>query len=109
MSGRMTPMSEIEEKIRTMDLKEAYNFMLTEDSIKQSVKRKARFGFLKNPLDIHDYFEGGMIMKWKKGIIKHRGSRYKMEDIHTDMEKRAEIIKKALLQIYGDQDFMKSR
>lgn len=96
--------TDMEERIRTMDLKQAYNFMVTDENVPTGLKEKARFGFMKPGIDIYDYFNSNFMVKKKRGEVLHNGRRFKITDIYTDMEKRLVLIKKYLIKEFGGSD-----
>lgn len=92
--------SDMEERIRIMSLKEAYNFMTSEDGVPDELYKKVRYGNMGLKIDIYDYINGFITMKAKTGIVIYRAHRLKMEDIHSDMEERLKLIKQYLLDKY---------
>lgn len=93
--------TDIEERIRTMGLKQAYYFLTSEEDVPKNILELARFGRLIPRIDVYDYFNGTLVLKSKKGEVLHRGKKFNVEDVYTDMEMRLVAIKKFLLKIYG--------
>ena len=105
--------SQMEERIREMGIKEAYNFLVSEEDVPKNIMKRARYGWLMPSVDIWDYLRenSGITLRKKTGKARYRGKTYTMGDIYTDMEKRLRLIKKYLLETYvgkGD-DYAKPR
>lgn len=96
----MVLISDLEERIKTMGLKEAYNFIISEDDVPNHVYNQIRFGFMSPKIDIYDYLNKTIQVKGKTGQVLYRGHGFRVEEIYTDMEKRLQIMKKFLLKKY---------
>lgn len=94
--------------IRTLDLREAWNFFKTEIAMEDETYRKARFG-IKVKFDINDYLKGRIPVKAKTGKALVRGQAHKLEDFETELEVRERIIKDWLLQNFGEEELVSPR
>lgn len=108
-----------EEQILASDITELYTLIRArlhdqipnEEELKDA-KRKVRWG-IKIKFDIHDYDIGNYTEKPKGGIIliplwrpQHK---YKITDIHTEIEEREDLARKTLLDSITDEDIIKAR
>lgn len=94
--------------IRTLDLREAWNFFKTEIETTHEEYRKARFG-IRVKFDINDYLKGRIIIKSKKGVAHIRGKMYDLEKFETELEERERTIKTWLLDNFGEEDIVTPR
>lgn len=105
----MSFITNMEEKIRGMGLKEAYNFITSHPELPTETHNQVRFGFLVPRIDVYDYLNGTLLMKGKTGEVVYRGHAFTLEDIYTDMEKRLSIIKEWLINKYKRTSITASR
>lgn len=101
-------MQDIEEKIRTMDLKQAYFFTIGEEDIPEEDYRKMRYG-IKVKFDIYDYIHNNIAVKQKSRLIGIGSKWMTMDEFYSEIEARLKFIKIYLLNIYKDESLTKPR
>lgn len=105
----MSIITNMEEKIRGMGLKEAYNFITSHQDLPSNIHEQVRFGFLQPRIDIYDYLNSTLLMKGKTGEVVYRGHAFTLEVVYTDMEKRQKIMKEWLIDKYKRTTITMSR
>lgn len=61
--------------------------------------RDARYGINGLMFDIHDWLDGGFLLKRKSGLASSMGRKYDIQDINTELERRQNLMKKKIIEI----------
>lgn len=100
----------LELEIVSMGMEEAFKMFVLKAERDSMEYLRARFGTNREyQFDIYDYFENNYSKKQKTGEIIIDNNVISKERFFTEIEEREKIIKRALLELYGDENFLKER
>ena len=101
-------MNEMESRIREMNLREAYTFLISDGSLEGANYNKMRFG-LQLKVDIYDYFNNNFIIKPKKQLVLYGGRMFPLSALYSEFESREKMAKELLIAKYGAMELVKCR
>lgn len=93
--------------IRTLTLDEAWEIFKTDIERNNIIYKKVRFG-ISIAFDINLYFKGFIIIKGKSGKVFIGNQTYTAIELFTELERRERIMKKWLLENFGEQEIARS-
>lgn len=99
------------EHIKTLDIKELYplfSYEIRERGDKQQTYNKVRYGIYLH-FDIHEWIEGTALVKAKTGRAIIKGRNYDMRDVRSELEARAYVMKKWLIENLEDEKLVNIR